>query len=138
MLFISNNVTIPPGEIDIRAIRASGPGGQHVNKTSSAAHLFFDIAQSSLPDSYKRRLLAMSDQRITRNGVIILKAAGSRSLEDNRAAALARLAEIIRAAGRTRKARKPTRPTRGAQVRRMDSKTKDGRKKALRGRILPD
>lgn len=135
MLRISNNVVIREEEIELSAIRAQGPGGQHVNKSSTAVHLRFDIRASSLPEFYKERLLGTADQRITKDGVIVIKAEAHRSREKNRLEALERLGELVRAAGRTQKKRKPTRPTRGSQRRRMDSKTKRGRTKALRGRV---
>ncbi len=138
VLQLSNNVAIPLSEIEIQAVRASGAGGQHVNKTSSAAHLFFNIRASSLPDFYKGRLLAMADQRITQDGVIVLKAQTARSLERNREEVLARLANLIRAAVKTRKARRATRPSRTARAKRVDSKKKQGKVKSLRGRVIPE
>ncbi len=134
-LRISSQVRIPEEEIELSAIRAQGPGGQHVNKASTAVHLRFAIRASSLSEFYKERLLKLSDQRITKEGVIVIKAEAHRSREKNRLDALERLAELVRAAGRTSKKRKPTKPTRGSQRRRMDAKTKHGRTKALRGRV---
>lgn len=138
MLRVSRSVAIPLAEIDLRAVRASGPGGQNVNKTSTAAHLFFDIRGSSLPEFYKERLLALPDQRITAEGRVVIKSAEHRSLEKNREVALERLAQLIRSAGRTEKRRKPTRPSRNARARRVDSKKKTGRIKSLRGGVRPE
>lgn len=135
MLFISNNVVIPDREIDLQAIRAQGAGGQHVNKVSTAIHLRFDIKASSLPDFYKEQLLQLSDQRISRDGVIVIKSQQHRSQEKNRDEALSRLRTLIKSAVATRKKRKPTRPTRGSQKRRMERKTKHGRLKTLRGKV---
>lgn len=135
MLTISNQVTIPDSELEISAIRAQGAGGQNVNKVSSAIHLRFDIRQSSLPDFYKERLLKLRDSRITRDGVIIIKAQRFRTQEKNREDALNRLQALIKKSAVTQKARKATKPTRGSQKKRMDSKTKRGRLKTLRGKV---
>jgi len=135
MLKITNSVGIPLSEIAFDAIRAQGAGGQHVNKVSSAVHLRFDIRMSSLPAFYKERLLSYSDQRITNEGVIIIKAQKFRSQDKNRDDALQRLAELIKNATAVQKSRRATKPTRNSQKRRMDSKTKRSKVKNLRGKI---
>lgn len=135
MIKLSNNVELGDWEVDISAIRSQGAGGQNVNKVSSAIHLRFDINTSSLPPFYKERLLALSDQRISKDGVIIIKAQSYRNQEQNREDAISRLQELINGAVVVQKRRRPTKPTKGSQTRRMDSKTKRGQAKSLRGRV---
>jgi len=132
MLRISQNVSIPEAEIELQSIRAQGSGGQKVNKTSSAVHLRFDINASSLPEFYKRKLLALRDSRISKEGVLIIKAQQYRTLEQNRQNALDRLLELIKDATKVEKSRRPTKPTRSSQRKRMDSKTKHSRLKETR------
>tara|TARA_R110002124_G_scaffold43823_2_gene134488 strand:+ start:8447 stop:8863 length:417 start_codon:yes stop_codon:yes gene_type:complete len=134
-LKITSQLSIPLSEIQFQAIRAQGSGGQNVNKVSSAVHLRFNINESSLPDNYREGLLKLSDQRITDDGVIVIKAQRFRSQDKNREDALNRLAELVRTAGATRKKRKPTKPSRNSQKKRMDSKTKHGQLKSQRGRV---
>jgi ribosome-associated protein len=135
-LAISTHVAIPDEEIEIHAIRSQGAGGQNVNKVATAIHLRFAITSSSLPEFYKQRLLALKDQRITSEGVIVLKAQRFRTQEKNREDALARLRELIRGVAVTQKKRIATKPTHGSQQRRMDNKTKQSRQKALRGKVI--
>ncbi|MGB5209983.1 MAG: alternative ribosome rescue aminoacyl-tRNA hydrolase ArfB [Gammaproteobacteria bacterium] len=134
-LRINNRVSLPLDELTISAVRAQGPGGQNVNKVSSAAHLRFDIKASSLPAAWKTRLLALNDQRINADGMVIIKARDHRSLEKNRQAALDRLRVLIQSIATPPKPRIPTRPTRAAKQRRIDTKTRRGKTKAMRGRI---
>jgi ribosome-associated protein len=132
MLQISSHVIIPDSEIDIHAMRSQGAGGQHVNKVSSAVHLRFDIGASSLPPFYKEELLKLRDSRISDDGVITIKAQQYRSQEQNREDALNRLRALIQSVAIPRKKRRPTKPTKSSQNRRLESKKKAGRLKALR------
>ena len=134
MLRLSQKVTIPASELSFQAIRASGPGGQNVNKVSSAVQLFFDVKRSSLPSFYKERILRVPDQRLTRDGVIVIRAEEHRSFEKNKLAALERLEDLIRRATTPEKKRRATRPTLGSKKRRGESKKKRGKTKELRKR----
>ncbi len=135
MIVLSRTVTLPDNEVEITAIRAQGAGGQHVNKTSTAIHLRFDIRASSLPEYFKERLLAASHHLITSEGVIIIKAQEYRSQEMNREAALARLVALIQELTVVQKSRRATRPTRASKERRLASKSQKSSVKALRGKV---
>lgn len=132
MLHISSHVIIPDSEIEIHAMRSQGAGGQHVNKVSSAIHLRFDIAASSLPPFYKGELLKLRDSRISDDGVVTIKAQQYRSQEQNREDAINRLRALIQSVAIPRKKRRPTKPTKSSQNRRLETKKKAGRLKALR------
>lgn len=135
MLQISNNLMIADEEIELLAIRAQGPGGQNVNKVSSAIHLRFDIDASSLPDFYKQKLIDLKDRRITKDGIIVIKAQKFRTQEKNRDDALERLKKLVNSVSVVQKTRRPTKPTKGSRQRRLDSKTKRGKIKAMRGKV---
>lgn len=135
MLFVSKNVCIPDSELEITAVRSQGAGGQNVNKVATAIHLRFDIPESSLPEFYKTRLLNCGDRRINNQGVLVIKAQRYRSQEQNRREAVERLAQLIENVSRVPKKRVATKPTKSSRARRMDTKTRRGQTKALRGKI---
>ncbi len=130
------DIVIPESEVEISAVRAQGAGGQNVNKVSNAIHLRFDVRASSLPDALKERLLKLSDQRITRTGVVVIKAQQHRSQDMNRAEAMSRLHELVQAAAFVPKKRRPTKPSRSAKKKRVEGKVLRGRIKVLRGKVV--
>ena len=134
-LRITGRIAIPAKEIEISAVRAQGAGGQNVNKVSSAIHLRFDINASTISDVCKQRLLQLSDQRITKQGVVVIKAQQHRSQELNRAEALRRLQELVHSVAVLPKTRKPTKPTRSSQKKRLDNKTQRGAIKLARAKV---
>jgi ribosome-associated protein len=138
MIAVTQSISIPIEEVELAAIRASGPGGQNVNKVSSAVHLRFNILQSSLPEFYQQRLMALRDQRITKEGIIIIKAQQYRSWDKNRAEAIQRLKLLLQSVATLPKARKATKPSRSSQRKRLDKKALHGQKKALRSKRILD
>jgi ribosome-associated protein len=128
--------SVPESEVELSAVRSQGPGGQHVNKTSTAVQLRFNVAASGLPPSVKARLLALQDSRLTSEGVVVIKAQGTRSQEQNKAEAIARLQELIALAEHVPRARKPTKPTFGSKQRRLEGKAQRGEVKSGRSKVI--
>ena len=136
MLYITHNVSITEREIEISAVRAQGAGGQNVNKVSSSVHLRFDINASSLPDEFKQRLLQLNDQRITKDGVVVIKAQEFRSQDKNRGEALRRLKQLVQCVAVLPAVRRATKPTRSSQKKRLEGKVRRGAVKSMRGRVM--
>jgi ribosome-associated protein len=135
MATVKSPTPIPESEVEVTAVRAQGAGGQNVNKVSSAIHLRFDIRNSSLPEDHKERLLSLSDQRITRDGVLVIKAQTHRSQDMNRAEAMGRLQELVDSVAEPPRPRRPTKPTLASKRRRLEAKNLRSQVKVLRGRI---